>query len=34
MNVMGGACGMYEDRRSAYRVLMGKPEGNLGVDWR
>jgi hypothetical protein len=25
-NVMGGACGMYRDRRGAYRVLVGKTE--------
>jgi hypothetical protein len=24
---MGGACGTYGERRSAYRVLVGKPEG-------
>jgi len=26
-NDMGGACGTYGDRRGAYRVLVGKPEG-------
>lgn len=26
-NVTGGACGMNGDRRGAYRVLVGKPEG-------
>jgi len=24
---MGGACSMYGERRGAYRVLVGKPEG-------
>jgi hypothetical protein len=24
---MGRACGMYGDRRGAYRVLMSRPEG-------
>jgi hypothetical protein len=24
---MGGACNTYQDRRGAYRVLVGKPEG-------
>jgi len=26
-NEMGWACGMYGERKGAYRVLMGKPEG-------
>ena len=26
-NEMGGACSMYGERRGAYRVLVGKPEG-------
>ena len=26
-NESGGACGTYGERRGAYRVLMGKPEG-------
>jgi len=25
---MGGACKMYRERRDAYRVLVGKSEGN------
>jgi hypothetical protein len=24
---MGGACSTYEEKRNAYRLLMGKPEG-------
>jgi len=30
---MGRACGMYEERRSAYKFLVGKPKGNrpLGI---
>jgi len=27
-NEMGGACSTYGGRRGAYRVLVGKPEGN------
>jgi hypothetical protein len=27
MNEMGGACSTYGERRGAYRVLVGKPEG-------
>ena len=32
---MGGACGMYGERRGAYRVLVGKPEEirPLGRPW-
>ena len=26
-NEMSGACGMYGERRSAYRILVDKPEG-------
>ena len=26
---MGGACSAYGERRGAYRVLMGKPEGKI-----
>jgi hypothetical protein len=25
-NEIGGACGMYGERRGAYRVVVGKPE--------
>jgi hypothetical protein len=25
---MGGACSTYRERRSLYRVLVGKPDGN------
>jgi hypothetical protein len=34
-NVMGGACSTYGEKRSAYRVLVGKPEGNsqIGRPW-
>jgi hypothetical protein len=30
---MGRACGMYEERRCAYKFLMGKPKGKrrLGI---
>jgi hypothetical protein len=27
MNEMGGACSTYWEKRDAYRVLVGKPEG-------
>jgi hypothetical protein len=39
-NEMGGACSMYGgERKGAYRILVGRPEGrnNLGqpvADWR
>ena len=26
MNLMGGTCGTYGDRRGVYRVYVGKPE--------
>ena len=29
---MGGACGTMEDRRGAYRVVVGKPEGKNQLD--
>jgi len=36
---MGGVCRTYGERRSVYRVLVGKPEGkdhlgDSGLDWR
>jgi hypothetical protein len=36
-NEMGRACGMMEDRKGAYSVLVGRPNGNnhledLGID--
>jgi hypothetical protein len=27
MNLMGGACSTYGDRRGVYKVYVGKPEG-------
>ena len=27
-NVMGGACGVYGERKVAYRIIVGNPEGN------
>jgi len=28
---MGGDCSMYRERRNAYRVLVGKPEGKRSL---
>ena len=35
-NEMGRACSTYRERRGAYRILVGKPEGNrpLGIPKR
>ena len=37
MNVMGGACGVYGERKVAYMIIVGNPEGknrlyDTGVD--
>jgi hypothetical protein len=31
---MGGPYSMYGEKRSAYRVLVGKPEEIPGINWR
>jgi hypothetical protein len=28
---MGRACGTYGDKRNAYRILVGKPEGKIPI---
>jgi hypothetical protein len=33
-NEMGGACSMDGEERGVYRVLVGKPEGDPGIDGR
>jgi hypothetical protein len=31
-NEMGGACSMYGERKVAYRMLVGKPEGKISLE--
>jgi len=31
-NEMGGVCSMYGERRGVYRVLVGKPEGEIHLE--
>jgi hypothetical protein len=31
-NYMGGACSTYGEKRSAYRILVGRPEGSRQLD--